>query len=284
MQHLVSTLPGPVDAVVVLGDLAAADHHQPIVIPWSDTTKLASPALVNTLALALSNQHAARAATPGTLAQLAHLAFPFTISGQGPFAGAGVPAVALSLSGERGASSSTPINSQVMFTKTGRSVLDTISALDSAATIAPPSSFVLFDGKVVPGWAIALFVLSLIVPVLLTTVDACARAKRRGYPLLRSLIAVLGTALPFVAAALVVLIGRVVGLISAAPPGPSPAGAVSLSAGGIAVLIAAGVVGLAMVPDSFAGRTGQSTASPPRRSLATHARGPSIVAATGLRR
>jgi hypothetical protein len=51
-----------------------------------------------------------------------------------------------------------------------------------------------------------------------------------------------------VAAALVVLIGRLVGLISAAPPGPSPAGAVSLSAGGIAVLIAAGVVGLAMVP------------------------------------
>ncbi len=99
VQHLVSTLPGPVDAVVVLGDLAAADHHQPIVIPWSDTTKLASPALVNTVALALSNQHAARAATPGTLAQLAHLAFPFTISGQGPFVGAGVPAVALSLSG-----------------------------------------------------------------------------------------------------------------------------------------------------------------------------------------
>ena len=248
VRHLVSTLPGPLDAVVVLGDLAAADHRQPIVIPWSDTNKLASPALVNTVALALASQHAAHAATPGTLAQLAHLAFPFTISGQGPFAAAGVPAVALSLSGERGASSSSPIDTQAMFTKTGRSVLDTVSALDSAATVPAPSSFVLFDGKVVPGWAIALFVLSLIVPVLLTTVDACARAKRRGYPLLRSLIAVLGTALPFIAAALVVLIGRLVGLISAAPPGATPAGAVSLSAGGIAVLAAAAVVALAMVP------------------------------------
>ena len=248
VRHLVSTLPGPIDAVVVLGDLASADQRQPIVIPWSDTTKLASPALVNTVALALSSQHAARAATPGTLAQLAHLAFPFTISGQGPFAGAGVPAVTLSESGERGPSSSTPIASQAMFTKTSRAVLDTISALDSAATVASPSSFVLFDGKVVPGWAIALFVLTLIVPVLLTTLDACARASRRGYPLLRSLVAVLGTALPFAAAVLVVLIGRLVGLISVAPPGPSPAGAVSLSTGAIAVLVAAGVVALAMVP------------------------------------
>jgi hypothetical protein len=248
VRHLVSTLPGPVDAVVVLGDLAAADHRQPIVIPWSDTNKLASPALVNTVAMALASQHAAPAVTPGTLAQLAHLAFPLTISGQGPFAAAGVPAVTLSLSGERGASASSPIDTQAMFTKTGRSVLDTVSALDSAPTVPAPSSFVLFDGKVVPGWAIALFVLTLIVPVLVTTIDACARAKRRRYPLLRSLIAVLGTALPFIAAALVVLIGRLVGLISAAPPGPTPAGAVSLGAGGIAVLIAAGVVGLAMVP------------------------------------
>jgi hypothetical protein len=247
VRHLVSTLPGPLDAVVVLGDLAAADHRQPIVIPWSDTNKLASPALVNTVALALASQHAAHAAAPGTLAQLAHLAFPFTISGQGPFAGVGVSAVALSLSGERGASSSSPIDSQAVFTKTGRSVLDTVSALDSAATVPAPSSFVLFDGKVVPGWAIALFVLTLILPVVVTTIDACARAKRRGYPLLRSLIAVLGTALPFIAAALVVLIGRLVGLISAAPPGPTPAGAVSLGAGGIAVLVAAGVVALAMV-------------------------------------
>src|SRR6202020_3534632 len=103
---------------------------------------------------------------------------------QGPFAAAGVPAVSLSESGERGPSASTPIASQAMFTKTGRSVLDTISALDSAPTVAPPSSFVLFDGKVVPGWALSLFVLTLIVPVLLTTVDACARASRRGYPLL----------------------------------------------------------------------------------------------------
>jgi hypothetical protein len=247
VQHLVSTLPGPVDAVVVLGDLASADHDQPIVIPWSDTNKLAPPALVNTVALALSNQHAARTTTPGTLAQFAHLAFPLTVTGQGPFARAGVPAVTLSESGERGPSSSSPIDSQRMFTKTGRSVLETISALDSAATVAAPSAFVLFDGKVVPGWAIALFVLTLIVPVLLTTIDACARANRRGYPLLRSLVAVLGTALPFVAAVLVVLIGRLVGLISAAPPGPSPAGAVPLSAGGIAVLVAAGVVALAMV-------------------------------------
>ena len=89
--------------------------------------------------------------------------------------------------------------------------------------------------------------LTLIVPVLLTTIDACARASRRAYPLLRSLIAVLFTALPFVAAA-----GGADRQARRADLGgtarPSPAGAVSLGTGGIAVLIAAGVVALAMVP------------------------------------
>ena len=41
---------------------------QPIVIPWSTTTKLAPPALVNTVSRALAAQRAAHAATPGTLA------------------------------------------------------------------------------------------------------------------------------------------------------------------------------------------------------------------------
>src|ERR1700727_414156 len=84
VQHLVLTLPGPIDAVVVLGDLASADQRQPIVIPWSDTSNQVSPALVNTVALALSSEHAARASKTGSLAQLAHLAFPLTITGQGP--------------------------------------------------------------------------------------------------------------------------------------------------------------------------------------------------------
>jgi hypothetical protein len=248
VRHLVSTLPAPIDAVVVLGDLATADQRQPIVIPWSTNDKLAPPVLVNTVARALSDQHAAHATMPGALEQLAHLAFGLTVSGQAPFIGAGVPAVTLSESGERGPSAAAPLGTEAAFAATGRSVLETISALDSAPTVAAPSSFALFDGKVVPGWAISLFVLTLIVPVLLTTVDACARARRRGYPLLRSLVAVLGTALPFVAAVLVVLIGRLAGLIGAAPPGASPAGAVALGAGPIAVLVAAGVVALAMVP------------------------------------
>lgn len=248
IRRLASALPTPIDAVVVLGDLAAAHHSQPIVIPWTTTTELAPPALVDTVSRALAGQHAGHAANPGTLAQLAHLAFPLTTAGHTPFARLGIPAVTLSDSGEQPASASAPLASERAFTNTGRAVLATISALDSGPRVAPPSSFALFDGKVVPGWAISLFVLTLILPVLLTTVDACARASRRGYPLGRSLLAVLGTALPFVAAVLVVLIGRLAGLISAAPPGPSPAGAVALGTGGIAVLVAAAVVALAMVP------------------------------------
>ena len=83
-------------------------------------------------------------------------------------------------------------------TAVGRAVLTTISALDSGRTLPPPSAYVLLGGKVVPGWAISLFVLSLLVPVLMTTIDGVARARRRGHIIWRSLTVVLAAAVPFV--------------------------------------------------------------------------------------
>ena len=62
-----------------------------------------------------------------------------------------------------------------------------------------------------PGWAIALFVLTLLVPVALTTIDALARARRRGHLIGRSLALVLGTAVPFLLALAVVDAARLLG-------------------------------------------------------------------------
>ena len=56
--RLASRLSGPIDAVVVLGDLASAHVTQPIVIPWSTRQGVASPMLRNTVAAALSAQTA----------------------------------------------------------------------------------------------------------------------------------------------------------------------------------------------------------------------------------
>jgi hypothetical protein len=95
---------------------------------------------------------------------------------------------------------------------------------------------------VVPGWAISLFVLTLLVPVALTSIDALARARRRGHQIVRSLALVVCGAVPFALAVGVVLAARLLGIISAAPPGPVRAGAIPRTGSGTVVLIAAAVV------------------------------------------
>ncbi len=126
----------------------------------------------------------------------------------------------------------------------GRAVLSTITALDGGRTIPAPSAYLLLDGKVVPGWAISLFVLALIVPVLLTTIDGVARARRRRRPVWAWLAMVLAAATPFALAAAVVKLAGAVGWISDATPGPLPAGAVPLHGGGTITLILAACVAL----------------------------------------
>jgi hypothetical protein len=239
---LASTLAGPVDAVIVLGDLASAHPRQPVIIPWSTSALVAPPALRNTLAAAMQNQGTLSVGSTGIGGQFAHLAFPFTVSEQAPFGARGIPAVELSVSGETGPAGDAPIAGTPQLTGLGRAVLATISALDGGPGVAAPSSYLLLNGKVVPGWAISLFVLTLLVPVALTSVDALARARRRGHLIGRSLALVIGAAIPFALALGVVLAARLLGVISAAPPGPLSPGAIPLNGSGIAVLAVAAVV------------------------------------------
>jgi hypothetical protein len=239
--RLASQLSGPIDAVIVLGDLAGSRVRQPVIVPWSDGHAVAPPMLRNTVAAALQAQTGLGAGGTSFAGQFVHLAFPLTVSEQGPFGARGIPAVLLSLSGERGPGAENPVQGPAMITSMGRAVLQTISALDGGPAVPAPSPYLILDGKVVPGWAVALFVIALIVPVLLATVDGTARALRRGCALWSWIVWVLACALPFAVGVLVVLAARLLGVISAAPPGPVRAGAIPLHGAGIAVLAVAGV-------------------------------------------
>lgn len=239
--RLASTLSGPIDAVIVLGDLAGSHTRQPIVIPWSTRQQVASPVLRNTVADALAAQTTLSAGFTGIGGQFAHLAFPFTLGQQAPFGARGIPAVELTLSGEQGPAADAPVGGVTQLTAMGRAVLATISALDGGPAVPAPSSYLLLGGKVVPGWAVSLFVLALLVPVAMTTVDGVARARRRGHAMGRSLALVLAAALPFVCAVLAVLLARLLGVIGVAPPGPVAPGAVPLGGNGAAVLVAMAV-------------------------------------------
>jgi hypothetical protein len=239
---LAKTLGGPIDAVIVLGDLASSHVSQPVIVPWSTSPVVAPPALSNTVAAQLNQQAAIGSAGTSVFGQFAHLAFPFTISAQGPFGAHGIPAVELSLSGERGPAPDAAISGPSELSSVGRSVLSTISALQGGANVAAPSAYVLFDNDVVPGWAISLFVLALVVPVLLTTIDGIARARRRGYHVWRWLLVVLAAALPFAVVVLLVLGARLIGMLPVAPPAPLGAGDVPLHSAGMAVLIVGALI------------------------------------------
>ncbi|MGA9858454.1 MAG: hypothetical protein WBQ18_11375, partial [Solirubrobacteraceae bacterium] len=231
--RLASTLAGPVDAVIVLGDLASAHVSQPIVMPWAGSHVIAPPQLRNTVTAALSSQSSLSDAFTSLGGQFAHLAFPFTLGQQAPFGSQRIPAVEISLSGEPGPAADAALGPTAQLNGIGRAVLTSISALDAAPTIARPSSYLLLGGKVVPGWAVSLFVLALLVPVAMTTIDGVARARRRGYVIWRGLVLVLAAAVPFLLGLLVVVAGRLAGLFPVAPPGPVAPGAVPLDGGGV---------------------------------------------------
>ena len=80
-----------IDAVLVLGDLAAAHPSEPVVVPFSDSETVAPPALTLTVARYLRAQTGIAAGGANFGAQLAHLAIPLTLTEQGPFAGRGMP-------------------------------------------------------------------------------------------------------------------------------------------------------------------------------------------------
>ncbi len=243
--RLANTVAGPIDAVIVLGDLASRHIQQPIVVPWSTSPNVASPVLRNTIGAELRSQASIGPTGTSLFGQYLHLAFPLTLSEQAPFGDLGVPAVLVSLSGERGSPPSGALGRVDQLTALGRGVLATISALDSGAAVPASSPYVLLDGKVVPGWALSIFVLALIVPVLLTTIDGVARARRRGHPLWRWIVLVLAAAVPFGLAGAVVLLARVAGALTVAPAGPLGPGIVPTPSAGWGVVVFAAALALA---------------------------------------
>lgn len=235
-SQLASSLAGqPVDAVITLGDLSALHPTEPLVDPWSEANVEAPALLRQTLSKYVGTGMGLSAGYDNLGAQFAHLAFPYTSTEQGPFGAAGIPAVQLSTSGY----GSTPAGQAVSLLRLQQSedaVLQTLNALDNGPSVPGPSAYLLLSGKVVPSWAIRLLVLALILPVALATIDAVARIRRRGHSLQRWLAWVLASALPFVLVLVVLLIVRLGGFVSDAPPGPVAAG-VPVAGGGAALMI-----------------------------------------------
>jgi hypothetical protein len=172
--------PRMVDAVLVLGDLAGTRTAKPWVVPWSLAPGAVPLALERTVEQALR----AEAGPPGgsrATAQWARRALPFTVSEQGVVAAAGLPAVLIGVSGERGPAAGDEVRAGQL-ERFGRGVLRTVMAIDGApgdeAFAGSPDGVVTMR-NVLPDWAVRLLVGTLLLPAFLTALDGFFRVRRR---------------------------------------------------------------------------------------------------------
>ena len=97
-------------------------------------------------------------------------------------------------------------------------------------------------GKVLPGWAVRLVVIALLLPPLVLVVDAAARLRRRREPVGRWVAWTLAGGLPLVLACLVAVLLAAMGLIAIAPAAPIPPSALKVGADAIVAMVALVVV------------------------------------------
>ena len=209
----------PVDAVLVLGDLAGTRIDRPLVVPWSQSTAIAPLELRRTVESALMAEARLRAGTVSPGVQLARLAVPLTLGEQGPFNAHGLGAVLLSASGERAPAADAPVSAERL-TQLGRTALHSVGALDGGGDLPGSEPYMLLEHKVLPAWAVRLLAIALMLPVLLAAVDAFARVRRRRERVGMWLGWVGLSVLPFLLAALLAIGLFRTGLIEAAPDAP----------------------------------------------------------------
>jgi hypothetical protein len=214
----------PVEAVLVLGDLASAETHPPLAPPWSNALGASPLRLGSTVQEAIRQETGKGAGRPRALSQIVRHALPATYGEQGVLLERGIPAIGLSVNGDLPPAAGAPV-SEARLQSFGRVALRTVTVLDAtrsgrALGAAASSADLLTDRKVLPGWAVRLFIGALLLPPLLAAVDGFAAIRRRRAPVLAWLRWALVWALPFILAALFAVILAVTGLLTAAPAAP----------------------------------------------------------------
>ena len=93
---------GPVDGVIVLGDMAGTKLKKPWVVSWTGTAASPPLGLERTVQAAVRREIRSDAGGPRALGQWVRRALPIAVSEQGAIGREGLPAVLLSETGELG--------------------------------------------------------------------------------------------------------------------------------------------------------------------------------------
>jgi hypothetical protein len=246
-RDFAETADGPVDAAIVLGDVAGRKIHKPWIVPWSNGEQAAPMAIRRTLESAVQREVGVQAGGSRAIGQWARRALPLTVSEQGEAARAGLPAVLLQASGERGPQPRTEV-SEDRLDAFGRAALRAVIALDgpvSKADVNGPfareTSGIVTVRRLLPDWAIRLLVGTLLLPPLLTAFDAFFGARRRRLPVLRWLAWVGAAAVPFLLTWLWIRLLGLTGVVDA-PLGPVLPDTLPLRGWNIVALVSAPLV------------------------------------------
>ena len=184
-QELVDALPGRtiVDAAVVISQPAAPAPAEPHLVVSSGGEDRPSQELIRTAEDTLQSRAQAAAGLDGSLGQVARLALPAAAGMQAALLSEGIDAVAVSGAGEAPlpADESDELSPESL-ERFGASTLALVGALDAAppAGAGEPGSYVRLGGNTIPGWALALLALSLLIPPALPVALELARARRSG--------------------------------------------------------------------------------------------------------
>jgi hypothetical protein len=218
----------PVGAVLVLGDLASRNVRAPLVTAWSNALGASPLRLRATVQEAVRVETGSGSGPPRATSQFGRFALPATFGEQGSLLEDGLPAVLLSIGGDRPPPAGAPI-SRARLEAFGRAALRTVTVLDAAPEREQPlnpeatSRDLLTSRKVIPGWAIRLFTGTLLLAVAVTATDALAALLRRREAVLVWLRWTLVAAVPFVLTALFALALGATGLVTAPGAPVSPA-------------------------------------------------------------
>jgi hypothetical protein len=182
--HTSEILGGRFDAALVLGDLAGTRASGPEVASFAASAGSAPALLQSTVAAAVAQQAGGATGAPGTLTQLAHLAFPLTGGEQGPLGASGLPAVLVGAGGELPPATGQPV-SAARLEALGRGALAAVYALDDGPEIGGDGANgsletgLPIERKAIPAWALRLLVAALLAPALAVLGDGLARLRRR---------------------------------------------------------------------------------------------------------
>lgn len=185
-RELARALPvsAPIEAAIAISAPGVPDPEPPFVVPGQAGPESISAGLIETVDQIASTQFEATVEPPGAWRAFARLAIPVGVGEASALADEGVEAVAISAHGERPPppedDNEASLSPETLFAA-GSSVLQAVLTLDEAAgEPAPgPTAYIQVSDNLLPGWALAVLAMALLLPALLAAADLWLRERRR---------------------------------------------------------------------------------------------------------